>query len=75
MMMIRQWRHLKMMKRAGRGNVEGGIGAAEQGSCVVECPACPQPGKNLPNDWETDPPARRYVLVPRSCLPHSLILF
>ncbi|EIW53788.1 uncharacterized protein TRAVEDRAFT_134057, partial [Trametes versicolor FP-101664 SS1] len=65
MMMIRQWRHLKMMKRAGRGNVEGGIGAAEQGSCVVECPACPQPGKNLPNDWETDPPARRYVWLYR----------
>ncbi|KAG2045963.1 hypothetical protein BDR06DRAFT_985710 [Suillus hirtellus] len=33
---IRQFRHIRMMKQAGRGN----------------CPACPHPGINLPGDWE-----------------------
>ncbi|OJT05680.1 hypothetical protein TRAPUB_3498 [Trametes pubescens] len=61
MLMVCEWRHLKMMKRAGRGNVEGGIASAVAGSCVVECPACPLPGKNLPEDWEQEPPHQRYL--------------
>ncbi|KAG1852112.1 hypothetical protein DFJ58DRAFT_885682 [Suillus subalutaceus] len=39
--MIKQWRH-----------DPAGINATEQGSCAVVCPACPHPGKNLPEDWK-----------------------
>ncbi len=48
LIMIREWRHLKMMKRAGRGNDVSGIDATQLGECAVHCPACPQPGKNIP---------------------------
>ena len=46
-------------KRAGRGNVRDGATAVPPGSCAVECPACPHPGKNLPGDWQTAPASRR----------------
>ena len=48
MLMIRQWRHLKMLKRAGRGHDPTGRSGTWQGSCAVLCPACPHPGKNVP---------------------------
>ncbi|EIN11489.1 hypothetical protein PUNSTDRAFT_63190 [Punctularia strigosozonata HHB-11173 SS5] len=51
----RQWRHLKMLKRAGRGNDPTGVHGTPDGGLVVECPACPHPERNLPDDWRTDP--------------------
>ncbi|RPD53249.1 hypothetical protein L226DRAFT_576495 [Lentinus tigrinus ALCF2SS1-7] len=59
--MIRQWRHLKMLKRAGQGNVSNGALAVPSGSCAVECPACPHSDKNLPSDWKTAPPERSWL--------------
>jgi len=35
--------------------------ATGEGSLVIECPACPHPGKNLPENWEDAPPALQYV--------------
>ncbi|KAI0713195.1 hypothetical protein C8T65DRAFT_528834, partial [Cerioporus squamosus] len=61
MVMMREWRHLKLMKRAGRGHDPAGTGATEPGECAVECPACPQPGKNLPEGWENAPPFFRWL--------------
>ncbi|OJT08336.1 hypothetical protein TRAPUB_763 [Trametes pubescens] len=61
MVMIREWRHLKMMKRAGRGNEAGGIGDTSAGACAVECPACPIPDKNLPPDWKDAPPQKSWL--------------
>ncbi|KIK39713.1 hypothetical protein CY34DRAFT_14196 [Suillus luteus UH-Slu-Lm8-n1] len=55
MCMAREFRHVKMLKRAGRSHDPSGIIATQQGECVVLCPACPQPGKNLPDDWELAP--------------------
>jgi hypothetical protein len=49
--MVREWRHLKMLKRAGRGHDSAGVNATQVGECAVLCPACPQPGKNLPVNW------------------------
>jgi hypothetical protein len=53
--MVRQWRHLKMLKRAGRGHDPDGVTATRGGELAVLCPACPQPGKNLPVDWKNAP--------------------
>lgn len=53
MRIMRQFRHLRMLKRAGRGHAEGGVSATKVGELAVVCPACPHPGINLPDDWET----------------------
>ncbi|ESK82358.1 hypothetical protein Moror_12214 [Moniliophthora roreri MCA 2997] len=49
----REWRHLKMLKRAGRGN--NGMRSVNQthpSELAIVCPACPHPGINLPDGWE-----------------------
>lgn len=48
----RQWRNLKARKWNGIGHKDHQV---EQGELAVECPACPYPGVNLPEDWESDP--------------------
>ncbi|KAG2028869.1 hypothetical protein BDR03DRAFT_882493 [Suillus americanus] len=53
--MIREWRHLKMLKRSGRGHEASGIDGTAEGECAILCPACPHPGKNLPADWKDAP--------------------
>ncbi|RXW21399.1 hypothetical protein EST38_g4451 [Candolleomyces aberdarensis] len=50
---VHEWRHLRLMKRAGRGLDPSGIKGTKEGECVVLCPACPQPGVNLPDNWDT----------------------
>ncbi|KAG2354447.1 hypothetical protein BDR07DRAFT_1306110, partial [Suillus spraguei] len=37
----------------GRGHVENGIASLQPGDLVLHCPACLQPGINLPRGWET----------------------
>ncbi|KAG2135246.1 hypothetical protein DEU56DRAFT_981136 [Suillus clintonianus] len=59
--MIREWRFLKQVKRSGQGHHPGSIAATEPGSCAVTCPACPHPGKNLPDGWENAPPESRFL--------------
>jgi len=59
--MVREWRHLKMLKRAGRGHDPAGIGATKEGECAVLCPACPLPGKNLPPGWEKFPEDQQWL--------------
>ncbi|KAJ6514372.1 hypothetical protein C8R47DRAFT_1206735 [Mycena vitilis] len=50
---MREWRQLFMLKRGGRGN-DGDRLVAETrpGELAVVCPACPQPGVNLPEGWD-----------------------
>ncbi|KAJ7099018.1 hypothetical protein C8R44DRAFT_593419, partial [Mycena epipterygia] len=50
--MTREWRHLQMLKRSGRAHMSGGARNIEAGACAILCPACPQPGKNLPSNGE-----------------------
>ncbi|KAH7904723.1 hypothetical protein BJ138DRAFT_1138468 [Hygrophoropsis aurantiaca] len=45
-----------------RGHDPNGINATEPGQCAVECPACPQPGRNLPVGWEKADSSTRYIL-------------
>jgi hypothetical protein len=32
----------------------------QPGALAIFCPACPQPGVNLPDEWEQDP--KRYIV-------------
>ncbi|KAJ3477374.1 hypothetical protein NLI96_g10506 [Meripilus lineatus] len=49
-----QWRHLKLLKRAGRANDPGGVAATEPGGLAVLCPACPNPEWNIPEEELVD---------------------
>ncbi|KAF7969800.1 hypothetical protein HWV62_25981 [Athelia sp. TMB] len=53
-LMVREYRHVKMLARAGRGHDPAGIAATKPGEIAVHCRACPQPGINLPEGWEQD---------------------
>ncbi|KAG6907526.1 hypothetical protein DXG01_008615 [Tephrocybe rancida] len=53
--MIREWRHLKLLKRFGRGHDPSGPSGTRVGECAVLCPACPIPRVNLPEGWENAP--------------------
>ncbi|KAJ7182540.1 hypothetical protein C8R43DRAFT_1116179 [Mycena crocata] len=48
------------MKCAGRGHDDGGVAGTKQGELALRCHACPQPGWNLPDDWETMDKDQRY---------------
>ena len=52
-----------MLKRAGRGHAADGIQGTRAGECALLCPACPQPGKNLPRDgsWRSVPREKRFL--------------
>ncbi|KAH9016537.1 hypothetical protein EDB84DRAFT_1567201 [Lactarius hengduanensis] len=47
----RQWRDLKSRMQSGLGHQQVGD-STDDGSMAIFCPACPQPGINLPNDWK-----------------------
>lgn len=49
---VLQWRHLQMLKWAGRGNDPAGVAGTTSGELAVQCPSCPRPGINLPAGWE-----------------------
>ena len=49
---LRQWRDLSSRRRAGEP-LEPGI-EVKPGDLALFCPACPQPGINLPKGWEND---------------------
>ncbi|KAG2108890.1 uncharacterized protein F5147DRAFT_745615 [Suillus discolor] len=57
--MIREYRHMLLLKRSGRGHVENGISNLQPGELALHCPACPQPGVNLPRGWETVDPSMK----------------
>ncbi|KAJ6505093.1 hypothetical protein C8R45DRAFT_817502 [Mycena sanguinolenta] len=61
--MTREWRNLQMLKRSGRAHIPGGVQNIEAGACALLCPACPQPGKNLPvdGDWKSVPFVKRFL--------------
>ncbi|KAJ7751515.1 hypothetical protein DFH07DRAFT_774758 [Mycena maculata] len=59
--MTRQWRHIRMLKRAGGGHDPGGIANTKPGECALLCPACPQPGKNLPQNWAEAPEEQQFL--------------
>ncbi|KAK6972153.1 CxC2 domain-containing protein [Favolaschia claudopus] len=50
--MARFFRHIMMLKRGGRGH-----------ALAIRCPACPRPGINLPDDWQSAPPEKRFLYI------------
>ena len=56
---LRQWRNLKQQKWSGQPYNEAPSGSP--GSLALFCGACPQPGLNLPEDWQRDPDPDAYV--------------
>ncbi|KAJ6518332.1 hypothetical protein C8R47DRAFT_959834, partial [Mycena vitilis] len=59
--MTREWRNLRMLIRAGRAHDPTGAAGTGSGECAELCPACPQPGKNMPEKWEDIPEDRRFL--------------
>src|SRR6202050_3996567 len=59
---MRLWRHLKMLKQAGRGQDPSGAEGTQEGELAIECPACPHPDRNLPSGWERAVPEILYVI-------------
>ncbi|KAG1897298.1 uncharacterized protein F5891DRAFT_1129937 [Suillus fuscotomentosus] len=43
------------------GHDPKGLDATVEGECAVLCPACPHPGKNVPDNWENAPQAKRWM--------------
>ncbi|KAJ7576761.1 hypothetical protein C8J56DRAFT_1061475 [Mycena floridula] len=57
-----QFRHLRALKRAGRGNdAIRKVEETEPGELAVECPACPHPGINLPEGWESAMKEQKFI--------------
>ena len=50
---MRQWRHLKGVKRGGGAHQTHPLSETAPGSFAIECPACPHPRRNLPDDWDS----------------------
>ena len=45
-----------MLKRSGRGRDPEGTAATSLGELAIECPACPHPDRNLPQNWKSGGP-------------------
>ncbi|KAG1740920.1 hypothetical protein EDB19DRAFT_1895244 [Suillus lakei] len=54
MRMVCQWCNIKQLGSAGRGHDPARVDTTCEGELAVLCPACPQPRKNLPLDWEKE---------------------
>jgi len=59
MRVSRQWRYLQLLMQHGFGHEDGTT--PSNGDLAIFCPACPQPGINLPVKWEEDP--NQYVIA------------
>ncbi|KAI0055071.1 hypothetical protein BV25DRAFT_1816158 [Artomyces pyxidatus] len=67
-LMAREFSHVKMGKRAGRGHVENGMDSVSPGELAIRCAACPRPGFNSPPSLEHVPESQRWVYRPIFCM-------
>lgn len=58
---IQEFRHIRMMKRGGRGNIKDGIATTSEGDLAILCPACPHVDINLPPNWRDVEFALKYA--------------
>lgn len=53
---MRVWRALQIRKRAGEFHgMQALTGDASDFFLALKCPACPQPGFNMPLKWSVEP--------------------
>ncbi|KAJ7039429.1 hypothetical protein C8F04DRAFT_1255133 [Mycena alexandri] len=52
MVIVREWREVKRVKRMKGGHLAGGVKSIKRGELALKCRACPQAGWNLPEGWE-----------------------
>lgn len=69
---VRQWRHIKDIKRGAVGHTPTPVDDLADGALAIECPACPHPGRNLPSEWQNESGDKAYTLSLVSMLQHSL---
>ncbi|KAG0696318.1 hypothetical protein DFH29DRAFT_984642 [Suillus ampliporus] len=50
-----------LLRMTGRGHDPSGILSTKEGELMILCPACPQLGRNLPQDWENAPPNVKWL--------------
>jgi hypothetical protein len=48
-----QWRHLKLLKWAGRAHDSTGPEGTSPGELALRCPSCPYPEINIPLGWQS----------------------
>lgn len=64
MRVSRMWNDLTLRKRAGFAHDKGLATNPPPGALAFFCPACPQPGINLPPNWQNEPDAHwKYAKV------------
>ncbi|KAJ3546784.1 hypothetical protein NM688_g5476 [Phlebia brevispora] len=61
MLMIRQYRNMKALRRAGRAFDRSGVSGTGPGELAIRCRACPHPGINLPDSWQSVPPHLAFI--------------
>ena len=52
--MSRIWRWMKKLKWAGYAGGNKSVREVKPGELAIFCPACPQPGINIPENWKED---------------------
>lgn len=52
--MTRLWRWMKKLKWAGYADGAKSVKDVKPGELTIFCPACPQPGINIPDNWKDD---------------------
>ncbi|KAI9437384.1 hypothetical protein BJY52DRAFT_1230144 [Lactarius psammicola] len=68
----RQWRDLKNRMQTGLG-YQAEQETPQDGSMAIFCPACPQPGINLPDDWKMKYPHGAEMVQPSTCNTYKAI--
>jgi hypothetical protein len=49
-MIVREFRHIRSLKRGGRGHDPTGAEGTRQGKLSIPCQGCPHPNINVPQD-------------------------
>ncbi|KAI1788553.1 hypothetical protein LXA43DRAFT_894496 [Ganoderma leucocontextum] len=68
--MVNEWMRVKTLKRAGVGHEGSDVAATPLSGCAIDCPACPQPGKNMSDYEERD--NERYAVLLYDAIDYAL---
>jgi len=60
--MTRIWRWMKKLKWAGYAGTSKKVAEVGAGELAIFCPACPQAGINIPDNWREDPARHVYII-------------